>query len=796
MPVVIDFGIAKATTNQQLTDKTLFTAFEMLIGTPAYMSPEQAELTSVDVDTRTDIYSLGVLLYEFLTGSTPFDGGELLKAGLDEIRRVIREQEPIFPSTRLSKMSDADLTTVARHCRSEPPKLIRAISGDLDWIVMKALEKDRTRRYETANGMALDVGRYLANETISARPPSKLYKLQKLLLRNKFLFAGIGVIVLLLVSSLFIVSMSLSKERQARREADAALQRAEADKAGAQTETAKSRQVTRFLEDMLQGVGPSVALGQDTTMLRGILDRTAESVGSELTNQPAVEAELRSLIGRVYFEIGNYDQAEKMQRAALAINRSLFGPESPETSATLNDLGLALFRGGKWSEAERAHRDALGIRQRRFGKENADVATSLNDLATVLRHQGKLAESETLTREALGIRQKLFGDESLEVTYSLHNLSVVLGDEGKRAEAEATAREMLAMRRKLLGPQDPLVAAALNDVAFAASLNGKSDEAESLQREALEIQRKMLGDENPAVAKTLSSLAERIRQRGNLAESDTLLRAALSIQSKLLGEDNPDYLYTLDSLGSTLEGEGKWPEAEAVHRKGLAAWSKVVGNDDPRAPFQLERLVHVLMVQNKFDDAKQLLDEALTPALVKRSSSAGLLTLRCQLEAGRGQWREAAADALLAFEHQPLESDHYSTLAALLVKTHNETAYQQLRQQLLSTAANITNIFVADQVAKACLFLPASSADLKVIGRLTDMAVTLGTYDQGALPYFQVCKALSEYRQGHFAEASRMGSKTARYPGNRCTWTCLRSFRDGQLATWKERSRAINVGCR
>ncbi len=192
MPVVIDFGIAKATTNQLLTDKTLFTAFEMLIGTPAYMSPEQAELTSVDVDTRTDIYSLGVLLYEMLTGSTPFDGGELLKAGLDEIRRVIREQEPVFPSTRLSKMTEADLTTLAQHSKSEPPKLIRAISGDLDWIVMKALEKDRTRRYETANGMALDVRRYLANEPISARPPSKFYKFQKLVLRNKFLFAGIG----------------------------------------------------------------------------------------------------------------------------------------------------------------------------------------------------------------------------------------------------------------------------------------------------------------------------------------------------------------------------------------------------------------------------------------------------------------------------------------------------------------------------------------------------------------------------------------------------------------------------
>jgi serine/threonine protein kinase len=185
LPVVIDFGIAKATTNQQLTDKTLFTAFEMLIGTPAYMSPEQAELTSVDVDTRSDVYSLGVLLYELLTGSTPFNTGELLKSGLDEIRRVIREQEPVRPSTRLSKLSEVDLTTVAQARHSDAPTLIRTVHGDLDWIVMKALEKDRKRRYPTSHGLSLDVLRFLADEAVSARPPSKIYRLRKTAQRNK-----------------------------------------------------------------------------------------------------------------------------------------------------------------------------------------------------------------------------------------------------------------------------------------------------------------------------------------------------------------------------------------------------------------------------------------------------------------------------------------------------------------------------------------------------------------------------------------------------------------------------------
>jgi eukaryotic-like serine/threonine-protein kinase len=191
-PVVIDFGIAKATSNQRLTDHTAFTAFEMLIGTPAYMSPEQAASAGADVDTRTDIYSLGVLLYELLTGSTPFDTGELLKADLDEIRRVIRDEEPVRPSTRLSKLTDADLTTIAQRRHSQPPTLIRDVRGDLDWIAMKALEKDRARRYPTANALAMDVQRFIANETISARPPSKVYKLQKTVERNKLLFASSG----------------------------------------------------------------------------------------------------------------------------------------------------------------------------------------------------------------------------------------------------------------------------------------------------------------------------------------------------------------------------------------------------------------------------------------------------------------------------------------------------------------------------------------------------------------------------------------------------------------------------
>ncbi len=764
LPVVIDFGIVKAVPNLQLTDKTFFTAFEMLIGTPAYMSPEQAAFTSVDVDTRTDIYSLGVLLYELLTGSTPFNTSDLMKAGLDEIRRVIREVEPARPSTRLLRLSGQDLTTVALRRRAEPPKLIRAIAGDLDWIAMKALEKDRTRRYETANGLARDIRRFLANETISARPPSGLYRFAKLVRRNRLLFGGLGLFSLLLVASLVIVSATLAKERQARHEADVALQQARADQAKAETEATRSRQVTRFLEAMLEGVGPSVALGEDTRMLRGILDRTAAGLDRSLAGQPEVEAQLRGLIGRLYLDLGQYDAAEDMHTAELALCESQFNANGPEVATALAHLGNARWKKRDLAGAETAFRRALGIRRNLHGNEHPSVAAILNSLGAVCRRQRRLEESESLTREGLAIRQRLFGRDNLEVADSLRNLAILLVDQGRRDEAEEAGRAMLAMRRRLLGPEHPQVATALTDLAWIIGVDGNAKEVEALETEAFLIQRKTLGDAHPDVAKSAYLLAERMRRQGALTESHAVLRAVLSIQRKLLGAAHPDTLATLRALGMVLEATGDWENAEAVHREALAEWRGHSPANHPQVREQYVSLIRILIRRLEFDQAASLLDEILTPDFVDTPQATDLLALRAELRIRLARFGEALADAARAVRHRPDHPGSHQLLASLQALTGDRAGYAATCRTFFDRFAQTTDVYVADQVVKTCLLLPNPAIDPAALDRMSDLALSGGEADRHSLPYFQLGKALSLHRLGRTEAAIRLASEVRQGP--------------------------------
>ena len=542
VPKVIDFGIAKATTDQRLTDKTLFTAYEQFIGTPAYMSPEQAEMSGLDIDTRSDIYSLGVLLYELLTGRTPFDAKELMNSGIDAMRKTIREKEPQRPSTKLHTLQGDDLTTTARRHGVEAAKLMSLLRGDLDWIVMKCLEKDRTRRYETANGIAADLKRHLNNEAIVARPPSAAYRFQKSFRRNKLAFAAAGAVAVALLLGIIGSTSQAIRATHARREAVAAQanetrlrQQAEADEQTAKTESAKNEQTARFLLDMLRNGGNLAVKGWDTTLLREMMDQAEARMSKDLADNPRVEANLRGNLAWTYYELGEYSRAEDSYRRAVELCRKGLEYDTPN-----HDMQKGL-------------------------------GNALHFLGLTLWHEGKLPEAEACQRESLAIDRKLFGDESVETTGPIHDLALVLDFQGKYAEAEEMYRESLAMRQKLLGNGDEQVGWSLFGVGSALFDEGRFVEGESYIRKAQIIFQNLFGPKHPNVALMLRFLGEVQQDEGKLTEAESSLREALAMQKELLPKNHSDTLGSVVNLAGVLEQEGKLDEAVALYRQAAEA---------------------------------------------------------------------------------------------------------------------------------------------------------------------------------------------------------------------------------
>jgi serine/threonine protein kinase len=540
VPKVIDFGIAKATSEQRLTDKTVFTQFAQFIGTPAYMSPEQAEMSALGIDTRSDIYSLGVLLYELLTGRTPFDTKDLLQAGLDEIRRIIREQEPVRPSTRLSTMVAGELTAAAQHRRADPPKLIHLLRGDLDWIVMKALEKERARRYATANGLAMDVQRYLTDEPVVACPPSRAYRLQKMVRRNKLVFAAAAAVLAALIAGLGVSTYLFIQEKAAKQ--------------AAITEAVKSEQAFAFLQNMLDGVGPASARGRDTAMMREILENTERQMGEELKGQPQAEALLRSTIAGIYDQLGDYARAEEMMRKAIQLEQSSAGKDDPAMTELINGLGLILRDRGDLLGAVAANREVLARLKKLPEPQQTNVARALNNLALAQWGSGDLAGASASFKEAVDRQVKQHEQDSSKVASVLANLGLVGWELGDLAGAEVAAHQALTLREKIQsGQEDPAIASPLNTLGLILRDRGDLAGAETVQRQALALMTKIVGPDHPNTASVRKNLATILRRSGGLSGNADLFREALQL--------NPTDALTADALACALASPSLEPVA-------------------------------------------------------------------------------------------------------------------------------------------------------------------------------------------------------------------------------------------
>jgi serine/threonine protein kinase/Tfp pilus assembly protein PilF len=550
-PKIIDFGIAKAL-GLDLTEKTFATQIGQPLGTAAYMSPEQAESSGVDVDTRTDIYSLGVVLYSLLVGSLPLDPSSLsIHAFM--FRLAARNSDTPRPSERFTSLGQyRQGIAQARH--TDPDHLQRDLSGDLDWIVMKALEPQRALRYETATAFAVDIERYLSDKPVIARPPTTMYRLRKFVRRHRAGVAATTAALLALVVGAVLAGAGLIRATRAERIAA--------------NEAAAAQQVSDFLVNLFRVSDPSEARGNAITA-RELLDRGAEKSITDLGRQPEVQSRMMHTIGTAYAALGLYDAARAQLERALATRQRLLGPNHPDVAETELALGGAIARHGELDKAEGHYARALAITEKEFGPDAPRTGRMVAGLAALRLRQRRLPEAESLYKRALAIAERNTPSDADDLAADLANLSSVYVAQQRFPEAEQTLRRGLAIQERNLGLDHPDLASMMSNLGAVYWYQDRYAEALPLYERTLAIYERTLDPMHPNMASILNNLAETYAKLRRYPQADSLFRRALTIKEARLARGHPSIATTLHGLAGVLREEGMLPEAECAYRRAL-----------------------------------------------------------------------------------------------------------------------------------------------------------------------------------------------------------------------------------